>query len=754
MKTSAYTFALALLLATPAFAAPSADSAYSTDPQSSHVEDQTSQGIGEVNMIVCIMSAMRADALVNEGNYIALVDKNKCEASKSGASGAGSEGATASASYVTSVVNSSRVSNDEPMIVKTWLDLSEEEMRETVFVHIAASEAPSASNPYGVFRLDFCGQPEGSTGCAMNGYLEGADSGLNFFEAENFGGQSRTVAMRLDTTGSTSGSGKMDMQGDEGSGGFTFAYDQNLFRRSDGSDEQCFSRDASDPDTGMSVWRYGLYDAATGARIERNSGFPIEFTHEGDTFHGFLGYYGLSLPPEAANALENGDTVEKVDYSTGNDPTRTAYTVLRAGGKLIKYTRHTRTLAQMDQIAFNTFVADDADNFFVGATPFTQYVLHWDEDSGTFKVTAQMDCSGGNGCQNQQLPSEQTVLPSYWASRGGAQGWSESLGGEIFINLQGAGNTVDSAAVQVVYRSQDLVYPSELPAQLYCVRECPTAATMGAYFAAGSQAQSPFVMASFNNWNPTPAQNVMHYTTSVDTALLIDNNGDDVVFTDAAALDQRPQYRWGVRSGRLFTSLADAECAADSGTYCDWKVNELEEYYQWETGPNNWNQFAAVKDGSGNFVNFDPPLQVSFQVPDGAAYGSYAGQSILLQYGGFGDLWGIPGHCVSRSTNEPVANCDESSRYVPAFVIPFDQDRGRVTLDGSTYLVKWLDREIRFAKKDLSACTGAGLELPDNVTLPTAASLKDPSDPASDIYIGSMPTVTDAARVIHGEVKF
>ncbi len=94
--------------------------------------------------------------------------------------------------------------------------------------------------------------------------------------------------------------------------------------------------------------------------------------------------------------------------------------------------------------------------------------------------------------------------------------------------------------------------------------------------------------------------------------------------------------------------------------------------------------------------------------------------------------------------------------YVPAFAIPFDQTKGRVTsLDGQTaYLAKWLDREIRFAQKPLLSCSAAGLTVPSNVVLPTQASLKDPSDSSSDVYIGAKPTVTAAPRVIHGDVKY
>jgi hypothetical protein len=755
-RAGAQSLVLAAALASPAFATPGTSSPYATDAQSSHVEDATSEGIGEVNMIACIMAAMRPDALVNQGAYIALVDKNKCDSNKRSStsnSGATSDGATAAASYVTAVVDSTRASNSDPMIVKTWLDIEEEGFHQTIFVHISATEAPSASNAYGVFRLDYCGKVDGSTGCPSRGYLEGTTSGLNFYQLDDDGQNSQTTALRLVTASATAGSGRLQKDNPFEHSAFTFGYDANLYRREDDNGDQCFSRDASDPDTGLSVWRYGVYDSDSGERITRNSGFPIEFTAGGNVFNGYLGYYGLSLPGEAMDALVNGSTVDKVDYANGNTPTRTSYNVIKAPGKLVKYTRKTRTLHAMDKIKFTTFVDMNANNFFAGATPNVQYEVYWDDAAGHFIATGRMNC-GPNGCQTENLPSPEIVSLAYWFSRGGAQGWSQSLGGEVFINLQGVSDPVDSAAVQVVYRAQDLVYPADLPATLFCVSNCPTGASMAAYFAPGATLDSPFVASSYNNWQPTPGASVVTYGTDAGTATLRDGANEVVAFADAEAYRTHPMYQFGVRSGRLFTHLSDAECAVGSGTYCDWRVNNADVYYQWETGPNPWNQFAAVKDSSGNFVEFDAPLQLAYTVPNGARYGQYAGQSIVLQYGGFGDLWGIPGVCVSRLTNAEV-NCNEQgSRYVPSFVIPYDATSGQVSDGTKTYLVKWLDREIRFAQKPLSACTAAGLTVPANVTLPTASDLKDPSDASSSVYIGSKPTVTSAPRVIHGDVKF
>jgi hypothetical protein len=746
------TLALAVVNTSLALADPPSNSAYVTDAQNSHVEDATSRGIGQVNMITCIMGALRPDGLVNEGPYNALIGMQKCDAEKGSSSDDGS-GATQATTYVTATVDSTRTSNTDPMRARIWLDDPETDGA-AIFINMSASVAPSASNPYGVFRVDYCGNMAGTPGCAFNGFLDGTTSGVSYFEREQGGGGGGTKALRLTTSSATSGAGSLQMAEGNDSANFSFAYNADLYRRSDDSGEQCFARDARDPATGMSVWRYGLYDSVSGARVERSSGFPIEYTHSGTKYQGYLGYYGLSLPPAAQSLLANGDAVEKVDYSNnGSAPTRTSFTVVKSAGKLTKYTRHTRTLHEMDQIKFNTFVGMEASSFFAGAQPNAQYELYWDESAGDFKITAQMMC-GPNGCSTQTLGTEQSVPATFWASRGGVQGWSQQLGGELFINLQGATVPVNSSLVQVAYRSQDLVYPSQLPATLHCVRDCPTAASMAAYFGQGG-ANSPFVAATTNNFQPTMAANVVDYTSDAADAMLLDATAAPVVLNvDSGMLDNSPQYRNGLRTGKLFANLSDAECDVGSGTYCEWRINSLDVYYQWETGPNPYNQFAAVKDSSGAFVNLDPPLQVNFQVPQGAAYGQYAGQNIVLQYGGFGELWGLPGICVSPQTNQEVP-CDGGEvRYVPSFVIPYDSAVGKVTANGSTYLVKWLEREIRFARKNLSVCDGAGLTVPSGMVLPTAADLKNPSDPTSDIYIGARPAVTAAPRVIHGEVKY
>jgi hypothetical protein len=131
----------ASLSGTAAQALPAA-SAYSTDPQSEYVQDSTSDSISSLNMILCIFGSMGAGSMVNTGPYIALVDMNKCD-SKAAASAAA--GAT---NYATAVLDVTRASNSDPMIGKVWLSMTDQGSALNVFVHLSATQSPSATEPY------------------------------------------------------------------------------------------------------------------------------------------------------------------------------------------------------------------------------------------------------------------------------------------------------------------------------------------------------------------------------------------------------------------------------------------------------------------------------------------------------------------------------------------------------------------------------------------------------------------------------
>jgi len=95
---------------------------YNTDPQNEYVQDQTSDGISNLNMVLCIVHGMSPADMVNAGPYVALVDKNKCDTkSRSSASNStsGSSGSTATPSYINAVVNVTQATDADPMYAKS-----------------------------------------------------------------------------------------------------------------------------------------------------------------------------------------------------------------------------------------------------------------------------------------------------------------------------------------------------------------------------------------------------------------------------------------------------------------------------------------------------------------------------------------------------------------------------------------------------------------------------------------------------------
>ncbi|MEY3202440.1 MAG: putative periplasmic or secreted protein [Pseudomonadota bacterium] len=758
MKTLARTL-ISLMLANQiawvpqAWAAPGADSAYVTDhaKEATYVHDATSEGINQVNNILCYVKAMAGPQLINQNAYVALIDESSCDSegrSDAGKSGSENEGESAP-KYNRAVVTSTRATNADPMVVKAWVGVSAgEDTPATVYARAVATEAPTDANPYGVFRMDYCGKVAGLPGCVFNGFIDASSTGIQYFERESFGGMSRDRALTL-TRDSTTGQGALSDTPSVGAGKtFTFSYDDQFFRRSDGTSDQCFSRDRNDSGVRESVWRYGLYNADTGARITRNGGFPVRYSSGGTQYQGYVGYYGMHFQ-DGIN-VPNGATIEKQNFSS--NAAGESYTLQKTGGKLIKFTKNSTTLDGIKNVRFN-FGAFPGDVPGITGSQNKQLEAYWD---GTqFVITGEFSCNA-NGCKTQNYDSAEVSNTTGWTTNygGGMFGFSPSLGGDVFVKLN---NAEPAGSTAVFYRTQALVYPDQMGSigALHCIRDCPDATTLAAYSASleSGPPTSPFISATANRFSPTSA--TTSYTLNAATGELM-RSGSAVVLDGQTG----GQYRHGIRTGKLVPAgdVDSIRCGAGNAFFCEHKVNDLDSFYQWETGPNSWNQFTALKDGSGNFLAFDAPLQVNFAVPnDSAKYGDSAGSQIILQYNGFGNLFGIPGRCVSQETNQQVSCDSNKARYVAAFAIPYDQTVGRVTgPDSTAYLVGSLEREIRLAKKPLGTCTAraALTTLPGTSGLPTSSGLKNPADPGDATYIGEPPTVTDAPRVVHGEVKY
>jgi hypothetical protein len=244
--------------------------------------------------------------------------------------------------------------------------------------------------------------------------------------------------------------------------------------------------------------------------------------------------------------------------------------------------------------------------------------------------------------------------------------------------------------------------------------------------------------------------------------MLLTDNATSFAVVSATA---NTQYQSGIMSGALFdpssANMAALDCNWDGDNdpatnpqICGWKAwSVLSEFYTWETGPNTWNRFTALKDGSGAFVKFEPPLQVSYLVTETTATApdyKYNGTTFYLDYAGFGQLNGIPGKCVDDGGS--TVSCDNNTRWVPEFMI----QAGTTVADGTsnTYLVKPLSIEQRMSKVANSVCAGESLAVDNTLQLPTLdnTTWTDPTTGSDPVTAGNQPTV-GAPAVIGGVVQ-
>ncbi len=742
---------LGALSATPlvSVAGPPATSPYATDPQNAHVRDATSNGIASLNLVLCVLHSMDPAAMVNKGPYIALVDMNKCDPrSRASASNstAGASGATSAPNYLTAVIDVTRAGAADPMIGKVWMSMTMEGQPSHVYAHLSATKSPTDAPPYGRFRMDYISKPSfGATTILFNGFVNANGLKVSFLDT---GPQSEHTALTMTAASSTAGSGTMKTTDQSTNPSttttFNFAYDgkgsepnfpSGVFRRDVGANDVCFDR--AKAKAVKSVWRYGTYNANDGTRVDQaHPGFPITVTDSGKTYYGYAGYWGISFQGFGLNGLADGQVVGATvrDQRPGNTNT---YLLSKVSGRLTKWTEHQKTLADMDGIPFSFWGDLTGQTANTSLTSGT-WQMHWDATKKEFVVTGKQNCGGSNGCVLTSLSSPAAVTGALFSTTPIA-GWSNAFGGDINIPFTGSAHAGTDG---VSFYSQVQVIPGSAgtPAALYCVSNCPTAASINDFVNNG--AASPFDPTTAQQWNGSGSVSV---TYSFDSGGLKESSTPMVVTASSVLTGQ---YQGGIMTGRLFDALApscpngDAVCEPTNATT----------YYTWQTGTDQWNQSRwLTRTGNNAVVSFDPPEIISYTVPSGSSYGNWSGRKLQLRFDGFGNLDGIPGHCVSNTDNTLVSCSTPGARYVPAFAIP---DGATMTISDTNtpLIVKALDAEIRL--REISGCTGVALSQPTTTaTLPTSVDLHDPTSSADVDYIGTEPTVTDPPKVIDGVLQ-
>ncbi len=751
----------------------SAGTDYSTDPVNVWVWDESLEPLQLVNEILCYMGQTAADQMVNvggTGEYTALIDEVKCRQGQNTSQETGQSSGQATAMSLWTV-KSTRASNSAPQIVHLWVPPSNEPGDDqSVLVEVTAYAGVSATQPFGSFRMNFVGvDPQGNT--TMTGSLFTVDANtdpdnvnvngkpqfkLILSGTDDCGGDpqcagtfsSKTNVVFNDGSG-TSGSARTatsfapdNMPGQTFGDDYAIAFDSSYLLREgnlqgqQGTQQICSDRN----DFITSVWRYNLYysgnnlpgGVTAGQRVELNSGFPITVDVNGGKEYGWIGYWGMWLPDSVDTSTLT--TVTREEFGSN---TSTVYELVQAPGKLIKSARSTVPLASLEGMIFDYFDDKTGNEFQVEYTADTALSDGTSVTSPGFYKTARY-VYGQNGrtpttdlngdSVQDDNPVDATPASGEWMGL-----WSEALGGNIqYVG----GDTV------VTYFKETFVNTATAIAEIFSSTNDPDQDGVVVFECYTQCLSANISQADLDNGNiyvndamnvSTPA--ATYYFRRSDLTLYdgVPGSGGQPV-TLASGVSNKPgtPYEWGVATGSFVvagTTLSNV-----------WEAGIQDVSYRWETGSNDWNKTFSVKEqGSSTFVEFDPPLQISYQftaADDANAGGSFAGtayynQMFLLEYAGQGELWGIPWE-------------QSGDRWRAAFTIA----DGTLLGNGDMYVVKGVEKEQTMREVALSNCASLSAPTSHDLALPTTADIGTVS-----ITLSGKPVVTEAPAVIEGVVQ-
>ena len=729
------------------------DSDFSRDQTNVYVNERSAETFKTVNEILCMIGQTKYDVMVNKGNYKAQIDKTLCSSDNDDPSSAGEDSQNQSSGstmpdYEMWTVNSSRTDDSSPQTVKVWIHESARDMGKeppkAIFAKAVITEGTSDANPYGLFTLNFKMSPEIdgvvfpiTIGKGLLKSVENPTSGkvlLKFasnmsMDIPGEGSMTFTEKATLDRTADGSSGGgtvynyeSMPFMPEPKEETFDFAFNSTNFIRVDGDGvPTCMDRTAYDE----TAWRYGLYDS-DGARLERDSGFPIKTTLGGKDYFGWIGYYGIWFPKDVT--LSNGDQVYKMDFGPGSGEGE-SYNVMISGGKLKKHVRKEMTLGEVKNIPMDNWDMNEQ----------MSYHVKW--DGSNFIKYEYMDNSGGSYFWKKLDPEVAYDISAL--NNDMLNFWSQSLGGNVQIKLNCTVTpgifpdpptfscSADDTSV-VVFYAESIIFPSDTPpSTMACFTNCPDITMIG------NGEQWPYNN-TYEQPQPVLPAEAQYLSYNFDTSeMLLTYDGTPVLATSE-------NYQWGVMSGPLFEPTAEnlnlLACDWDPTQTCGWKAHtNLPEYYTWETGPNEWNKFTAlVNPIDESMLKFDPPLQVSYL----HTWDDLSTSMFNIEYSGFGNLQGIPGKCIDWDSGDEV-ECGEGTRWIPQFSISEGTEVTDVSDGVTNYYVKALDKEQRMKQLDESICA----ELPTNTyTLPSMSEWVNPD-------IGTEPVVEGAPAVVGGVVQ-
>ncbi|KAF0192153.1 MAG: hypothetical protein FD165_1221 [Gammaproteobacteria bacterium] len=752
---------------------------YTTDPVRAWVWDASLEPMQQVNEILCYMDQTGASDMVNLGAYTALIDEEKCKQGQNTSSDTGqSSGQSTKLQLWT--IESTRASNSAPQLVKLWVPPTNSEGdTQNVLVEVTAYEGVSASKPFGSFKMTFKGVDQITSDQTMLGSLFTVDANTDPANANANGDPQFKLIMSGTESGGGGGGGTFqnatnvvfdDASGTAGQArtksGFTptgqsfsmgsdFAVAFNathFLRHGEATDQNGNPLGATDVctdrnDFNSTVWRYNVYhsDNATagktpGNRVAINSGFPVTAGGE----HGWIGYWGLWFPGDV-----DISTLTTVTRETFGSNVQTVYDLVQAPGKLIKSTKDTMLLTEIDGTTFNYWDNNTGTDYVVeysvdntladgtvvaGAGFWKTGRIVRTQNGQTVSTDLDNNPATGNPAPDD-APIDATPASGQFLGM-----WSQALGGQM---------SYVGGAASITFFAQEFINTNTAITEMFNVTndpdqdgivelKCYQRCLKGNISQADLDDVTPPLatyLADSNDPN-VPAQ--VYKFKKADLTLYMNDGTTPVKLATGVTPQAGSPNQWGINS--------DAMVLASASVANVWETWQANTSYRWETGDNSWNKTFAVKEqGTTTFVQFDKPIQIKLTfdaTKDANAGGNFAGtanynRTFVLDYSGDGNLFGIP-------WLEPAPGQEANFRWSPAFTLA----DGSVMGSSNEYVVKAIEKEQQMRDVNVSNCSTLTVPTSTQLPLPTTAEIGTVS-----ITMADKPTVTDAPAVIEGELQ-
>jgi hypothetical protein len=659
---------------------------YQRDQTRFWVHDESMGPLQIINEILCALDQTNYDHpdVINKGPYVVLVD---CFSK-----GSEQGGDRKNQQYEEWTVDSSRASEQAPHIVKLWIP-NEEDMGAgpvvgTIYVRVVIRSAPTENLPYGDFTLYFKGLsndlPPTSTNTTFEGYLTtiARDDGQAEFAFYNGHGdpeagdpgpgqyamreRARVVGDPATRSGRAYTERRAISSKWQEDAEYQVQFNANYLARKD-KDGVIEVLDRNDFDT--HVWRYGLYDATTEARVARTGGFPVQ-TQAGD--HGWASYHGVWFPERVT--LTHGQTLIRRSH---RDNTTTNYTAMVVPGRLEKRTRATITLGDIAG----------------------EEMEHWDHTNQEI-VLARFD--GTDWLKVATRPNH----GSPWSRLEPPVNWNGNFTQGQWVHMW----SPHRGSVELAWETTPL---TSTPAYRWTWsainHDSPELAGGNLSLWAYWNMLRANITQNQANWQSgetpyfPPASNVgegRNYVFNA-TSLLLTLGGDPCTLASGVTVTQGPSLN-GFNCGPLVaTALGDLS-----------EMNQQSVTYEWRTGTQAWNQLRALKNAQNQVVRFDPPLRMDYTHDEPG--NPFHNRTFNLEWDGE-NLHGIP-----------YQENPEQGRWYPMFNIP----SGSVVTVGSTsYKIKQLEGEqVMVAVDDpMSVMTSEGFDLSGTIPAPSPSLWQDPA---------------------------